>query len=182
MQTNHGISILYSIAWRTKEYAKKVVYGDSLYSFQLLLSYCYMLERENPRMVTKVQTNEENRFEYLFMALGLCISRFRACRPAIAIDETHLKGKYKGALYVATVMDGNEQIFPIAFGLADLKNDRGWKWFLKELHNVIGSPRDFIFIFDRHISIKNAIEEVFLDDSHGLCGFHMKQNLEKKIQ
>ena len=83
----------------------------------------------------------------------------------------HFKGKYKGVLYIITVMDGNEQIFPIAFGPANLKNDRGWKWFLKELHNVIGSPRDLIFIFYCHISIKNAVNEVFPDASHGFCGF-----------
>ena len=98
-----------------------------------------MLERENPWTMTKIQTDEENWFEYLFMALGLCISRFTACRPVLAIDGIHFKGKYKGILYVATTMDGNQQIYPIAFGLGDLENDRGWKLFLKELCNVIGS-------------------------------------------
>ena len=65
------------------------------------------------------------------MALDPCISGFKVCRLAVAIDETHFKGKYKGVLYVAVVMDGNEKIFPIAFGVGDLENDRGWKWFLK---------------------------------------------------
>ena len=76
-------------------------------------------------------------------------------------------------------MDGNEQIFPIAFGVGDLENDQGWKWFLNELCNVIGCPRDLILIFDPHINIKNAIEEVFSDTAYGLCNFHMKINLKK---
>ena len=80
-------------------------------------------------MVTKIQSDEENIFEYLFMALGLYIPRFTTCRPILAIDGTHFKGKYKGILYVATTMDGNQQIYPIAFGLGDLENDRGWKLF-----------------------------------------------------
>ena len=117
-----------------------MVYGDPLHSFQLLQSYCYMLERENPGTMTKFQTDEENRFEYFFMALGACISRFKECRPTVAIDGTHLKGKYKGVFYVAAIMDGNEQIFPIAFGLGDLEDDWGWIWCLIELCNVIGSP------------------------------------------
>ena len=75
--------------------------------------------------MTKIQTCEENRFEYLFMALGLCISRFTTCRPVLVIDGTHFKRKYKGILYVAAAMNGNEQIFPIVFGVRDLENDWG---------------------------------------------------------
>ena len=59
------------------------------------------------------------------MALSACISDFREyCRPVIAIDGTHLKGKYKGILFIATVMDGNDQIFSIAFGVGHLENNR----------------------------------------------------------
>ena len=47
MQMDHGISILYNKALRAKEYAQNMVYGDPLHSFQLLLSYCYMLERKS---------------------------------------------------------------------------------------------------------------------------------------
>ena len=60
-----------------------------------------------------------------FMALGPYITRFTSCRPIVAIGGTHLKGKYKSVLYVAATMDGNEQIFPIVFGVEDLENDRG---------------------------------------------------------
>ena len=73
------------------------------------------------------------------------------------------------------------KFFLLLLVLGDLENDQGWKLFLKELCNVIGFPQDLILIFDRHICIKNMVEEVFLDAAHGLCGFHMKRNL-KKIQ
>ena len=66
-----------------------------------------MPERENPGMVTKIQTDEENRFEYLFMALDLCLSGFTTCIPVLAIDGTHFRGKYKDILFVAVVIDGN---------------------------------------------------------------------------
>ena len=77
--------------------------------------------------MTKFKVNEDNRFEICFMAFDACIFGFRTCcRPAIAIDETHLKGKYKGILFIATVMDGNDQIFPITFEVGHLENDRCW--------------------------------------------------------
>ena len=62
MQTNYGIQILYNEAWRVKEYAKTMVYGDPLHSFYLLPSYCYMLEQKNSETMTKLHIDDENRF------------------------------------------------------------------------------------------------------------------------
>ncbi|KAK4849449.1 hypothetical protein QYF36_024944 [Acer negundo] len=33
------------------------------------------------------------------------------------IDGTHLKGRFGGTMFVATTQDGNEQVYPIAFGI-----------------------------------------------------------------
>ena len=65
-------------------------------------------------------------------------------------------------------MDGNDQIFPIAFRVGHLENDRCWTWFLTELRNVIGCLRDMIIISDRHISIKNAVASMFPEAAHDL--------------
>ena len=82
----------------------------------MLPSYFYMLEQENPGTVTKLKLDDDNRFEICFMVFDACILDFReCCRLTIAIDGTHLKGKYKGILFIATAMDGNDQIFPRAF-------------------------------------------------------------------
>ena len=121
MQSDHGIHILYRKAWRVKEYAQNLVYDASMDSFQKLPSYSYMLKRENPGTVTRIQTDEENRFEYLFMTLDLCLSGFTTCIPVLAIDGTHFRRKYKDILFVAVVMDGNQQIFSITFGLGICK-------------------------------------------------------------
>ena len=73
----------------------------------------------------KLQIDDENKFEYLFMALDPCIFGFRACyRPVITIEGKYLKGKYKGAMFVTITMDGNEQFFPLAYGFKDRENDQ----------------------------------------------------------
>ena len=78
-------------------------------------------------MVTKLQVDEDNRFEICFIAFGACIFNFRTCcRPANVIDGTHLKGKYKEILFIATAIDDNDQIFPITFGVRHLENDQCW--------------------------------------------------------
>ena len=44
MKSTYGMEILYSKAWKVKEYAQNLVYGHPLDSFQMLSSYFYMLE------------------------------------------------------------------------------------------------------------------------------------------
>ena len=75
--------------------------------------------------MTKLRVDDDNRFEICFMVFDACISDFReCCRPVIVIDGTQLKGKYKGILFIATAIDGNDQIFPIALEVGHLENDR----------------------------------------------------------
>ena len=86
-----------------------------------------MLEQTIPGTVTKIQTDSKNRFQYLFMTLSPSINGFlSACRPVISIDATYLKGKYRGILFVAAAKDGNEQIYPLAFGFTDRETVGAW--------------------------------------------------------
>ena len=55
IKSNHGIEILYSKVWKAKKYAQNLVYGHPLDSFQMLPSYFYMLEQENPRTMKKIE-------------------------------------------------------------------------------------------------------------------------------
>lgn len=43
-----------------------------------------------------------------FMALGQSRFKFYEVRSVVVVDETHLKGRYTGILYVASYFDGNE--------------------------------------------------------------------------
>ncbi|KAK2642678.1 hypothetical protein Ddye_024441 [Dipteronia dyeriana] len=45
------------------------------------------------------------------------IRGFQRCmRPVIAVDGTHLKGRFGGIMFVTTAQDENEQVYPIDFG------------------------------------------------------------------
>ena len=47
----------------------------------------------------------------------------------------------------------------------------------REVSNVIGFLKKLIIILDQHISIKIVVVAVFLEAVHGLCYFHMKNNV-----
>ncbi|KAK0605697.1 hypothetical protein LWI29_029731 [Acer saccharum] len=67
-------------------------------------------------------------------------------RQVIAIDATHLKAKTRGVLLVAVCKDGNEMIYPLAFGFAHSECTESWTWFLKQLQNVIQYPEHVMFV------------------------------------
>ncbi|MGS7457565.1 hypothetical protein, partial [Mycobacterium tuberculosis] len=81
-------------------------------------------EQANPGTISAYLLDDHNRFEQCFLTFGPSVSGFRYCiRPVIAVDACFLKGRYKGKLFIATCMDGNNQIYPLAFGIAPTEND-----------------------------------------------------------
>nr|XP_009803441.1 PREDICTED: uncharacterized protein LOC104248815 [Nicotiana sylvestris] len=102
------------------------------------------------------------RFVYMFFMYGESISGWKYCRPLTSVDGTFLKNKYKGILLVAFTKDANNQIFPIAFGVADSENNESYEWYFRELRKAIGIRKNLMFLSDRH----KAIAKVFLEFYH----------------
>ncbi|KAK0573057.1 hypothetical protein LWI29_002395 [Acer saccharum] len=182
MKTMYGIQIMYSKAHDALQYALSLTYGTHEESFQLLPSFAYVLEQQNPGTITDLQCADDGKFLYFFMSLGSSIRGFRRCmRPVIAVDGTHLKGRFGGTMFVATTQDGNEQVYPIAFGYGDLENNLSWEWFLECLRGVLGHIDDLVFISDRHASIEVGISKVFPYATHTICCWHFGENMKKRF-
>ena len=49
--------------------------GFTYEAFEMLLYFCYNLERKNEGTVTRIKTDEEGVFEMLFIALGASVSQ-----------------------------------------------------------------------------------------------------------
>ncbi|XP_070025906.1 uncharacterized protein [Nicotiana sylvestris] len=65
-------------------------------------------------------------FLYMFYAYGSSISGWNHCRPVIAIDATFLKSKFRGVLMISVSKNANNQIFPLAFGIAESENNNSY--------------------------------------------------------
>ena len=139
-----------------------------------------MLEQKNLGTITNIVIDVDNQFKYLFMDFGACIFRFHtSIRLVITVDGTFLKSKYLDTLFVATSKDSNNQIYPLAFGIGDSKNDASWEWFLTILYEVIGHVDDLMVVLDHHGSIEKAIRKLFPHASHGVCTYHIRKILKK---
>ncbi|KAL5574090.1 hypothetical protein UlMin_023687 [Ulmus minor] len=183
MKRKFGVDISYSVAWRGRECAyDNLRLGTPEQSYKLLPGYLHMLMATNPGSVVNLEVTDGNKFQYLFIAFAASIHGFSYCRPVISIDATHLKGKYRGILFTAVCHDANQQIFPLAFGIGDSENDASWSWFLGRVKSVFGVNPALVIVSDRHRSINNAVQEVFPQAFHGICMYHLLNNLKTKFR
>ncbi|KAL5546205.1 hypothetical protein UlMin_005892 [Ulmus minor] len=174
------VTVNYQKAWRAMQNARDEVLGPASDSYGLLPSYWYVLKKNNPGSVTKIMKDSENRFKFLFVAYGLSIEGWKHCRPVIVVDGTFLKAKHGGILFVACAKDGNNGIFPLAFGVGESENNKAWEWFFTSLKEAIGGREELCIVSDRHLSIANAIKRVYPEAHHGICMHHLKENLIKR--
>ncbi|XP_019255038.1 PREDICTED: uncharacterized protein LOC109233612 [Nicotiana attenuata] len=157
MQKLHVLDIGYHKAWRAIQHASALIRGTPEENYELLSSYLYMMTSKNPGTYTNKRIDDNNRFLYMFYAYGSSIAGWNHCRPVIAIDATFLKSKFRGVLMISVSKDANNQIFPLAFGIAESENNNSYEWHFSKLRNVIASRENLIFLSDRHQAIANGI-------------------------
>ncbi|KAA0054420.1 MuDRA-like transposase [Cucumis melo var. makuwa] len=183
MRQDYGINMSYEKAWRARENAYERVRGSPEESYNLLRRYGEALKFTNPGTIFHMELEDDRFFKYLFIAVGACVRGFLNCiRPVIVMDGTFLKNKYRGQLIVAVFLDGNSQIYPLAFGVVDRETDDSIQWFLEKLKRAIGEVPNLGFVTDRKACFAKGISSVFPSAFHGLCVQHLSQNLHDKYK
>ncbi|XP_038889322.1 uncharacterized protein LOC120079232 [Benincasa hispida] len=177
MKKEYGINISYNKTWRARETAYALARGTPEESYAILHAYGEALKMENLGTRFEIELENDVHFKYMFMALGPYIKGFSSCRPVIIVDGSHLKGKYKGTKLFGVSMDGNNQVYPLAYAIVDNETGRAWKWFMSNMKCAIGEPSNLVFVSDRAVSIGNAIRAVFPTAFHGLCTYHLETNI-----
>ncbi|XP_062089321.1 uncharacterized protein LOC133795877 [Humulus lupulus] len=129
MSLSYGVHMSYAKAWRCQEHALAYIRGTPESSFQKLPSFLYMMEQKNPGTVTHLQMDNEGKFKYCFMDLGVSIMGFKTyIRPVIC----------------AMGQDANKKIYPIAFSVVDSENNDSWLYFLLRLKEAIGEVENLV--------------------------------------
>ena len=178
MRGEHGIEVSNSLAWDAREYAINTMRGIPETGYAKIPKYLYMMKEANPGSHTSYETDKDGRFRFLFISFGQCVRGFyRAIRKVIVLDGTFLKSKFKGVLLVATALDGNSNLYPLAFGVVDSENDLSWNWFMRQLKVVIADEQSLAFFSDRNTSLGKAIANVHPQSHHGICIHHLLNNV-----
>ncbi len=53
------------------------------------------------------------------------------------MDGAHLKGNYGGVLLSAIALDGNNELFPVAWAIISSEDEESWKFFIWHLKHVL---------------------------------------------
>ncbi|KAL5143773.1 hypothetical protein HKD37_09G026646 [Glycine soja] len=120
---NYNIS--YRKAWKAKQKAITIEYGDWDESYAALPSWLKHMQNHSPRLYYQIcdddfvvgnTINREHRqFHRVFWTFDQCKEAFKYCKPMIQVDGTFLYGKYRGTLLMATTQDVNSHVLPLAF-------------------------------------------------------------------
>ncbi|KAF9603397.1 hypothetical protein IFM89_035843 [Coptis chinensis] len=147
-----SLDISYRIAWRGREKTLEEIQGSFGQSHQLLNTYSKEMRKVDRFSFIELQrVGNTNRFKCYFWSYGITVRSFRhTCRPHIEIDGTHLRGRSRGCLISAIVVDGDNHVFPVAFGLVSGEDNKNYDWFLRCLGDqVIGYETPLVIISDR---------------------------------
>nr|GEX73558.1 transposase, MuDR, MULE transposase domain protein [Tanacetum cinerariifolium] len=169
------IDISYKRAWSRKNVALEMLNGSQENSFVQLPLYCHNLQLANDGTVTHIQTIDDRTFDKCFIGFD---SKFLILYAAF--DEAHLKGTYLVTNLLAVGMDANNQIIPLATGVAQGETVESWSWFLTKLKECIDDVPNLAIISDRHYSITIACRTVFPQAFHRFCCRHLLLNCNLK--
>jgi hypothetical protein len=117
VKSHFGYEVKYGKAWKAKQYAFKMLYGDWEEAYNRLPRLLGAIAATNPGMYHVVEPFGHKTREYkgatvrvfgrAFWAFQQSVRAFQHYRPVISIDGTFLIGQFKGTLLVAIGNDGN---------------------------------------------------------------------------
>jgi len=128
--------VSYRKTWMVKQKAIAIEYGDWEESYVKLSSWLKHMQNHSPDsyfqilhddfIVGNSMSREHRQFHRVFWTFGQCKETFKYCKPIIQVDNTHLYGKYRGTLLMATSQDGNGGVLPLAFVVVEGETFTAW--------------------------------------------------------
>jgi len=128
-----------SMCFRTRMKALSLLLGDYKEQFGILWDYANELMSKNPLSTVKIKVDTNENGESIFNSMYICVSSLKkgfleGCRRVLCIDACFLKGPWNGQVLAAVGRDANNQMYPVAWGVAQQESRETWTWFLQFLH------------------------------------------------
>ncbi|KAL3677922.1 hypothetical protein R1sor_020878 [Riccia sorocarpa] len=175
--------VQYQPIYRMRDICQDMIAGCQMESFAQIPALCERIQDADPDGLVDWDTFENS---YTFRRAFICPSATRGilryCEKVVALDACFTKNKkYPTQLFLASVVDGNSQIFPLAYAVAPVENYENWSWFVHNLHISIQGLRSeaVMIVSDRQKGLERAVTEVLPCNPHMHCGHHLKMNVQK---
>ena len=161
-------------------------------AFQLIIPYLNSLCSQNPGTLAEYTTSDKA-ISSIFICPGMMNGNLRYVRPVVSLDAAHMKRRWGGTLFIASVLTGMDQIYPIAFSITKSNESCDtWTSFLENLSKacpVLKSQhplsrvtyRKFTFISDRDKGLIEALDTDFPNNHSMSCAVHIQRNVQTKF-
>jgi hypothetical protein len=198
--TRSGLVVSYMVGYRALHYETIAQRAATLKNFEMIIPFLDALTKcSNPNSVIGYTRDNEMRVSELHVFPGIMNRTLKYIQPVVSLDAAHLKSVFKSTLFVASVLTGSNDIFPVGF-MISAGNEDGNNWqkmlrfLLKEACPIIedqgcGGEVDtegverplFVFISDRDKGLKPALKEVFPNQYEMSCAKHIEANVKQKF-
>ena len=81
---------------------------------------------------------------------------------------------------IATFVDPNGHIFPLAFAIVEEGSIDSWSWFITALKTQVTQREGICLISDRHVGINGVVRDVANGWNHRYCLRHVVSNFNEK--
>ncbi|XP_057803580.1 uncharacterized protein LOC131018908 [Salvia miltiorrhiza] len=168
---------------KARKHALNIVRGSVEEHYAYLRRYIAELKRVDGEGTFDVVVGSDGVFKGMYICHSALMKGFKeSCRPLIGLDGCFLKTYLGGILMCAVGKDGNNQMFPIAWGVVSVENEVNWSWFVKHLVDdlEIGSGENYTFISDQQKGLMNAVSNYAPRAEHRNCARHIYMNWTKE--
>jgi len=143
IKSRYGYTTTYRRTWIAKEKAITMEYGDWDQSYNEVPRWLLAAQQTNPGTIFQlsgplVNVDAENGtstyiMEHCLWAFGPCIEGFKYCKPVVEVDGTFLTSRYHATLLTVVALDGNRNLFPLAFAIVEGETKETLIWFFQLL-------------------------------------------------
>ncbi|XP_050220548.2 uncharacterized protein LOC126670770 [Mercurialis annua] len=183
----HRVRPPYKRMWYAKEKAIASVYGDWYESFGCINDIMHNIVHVNPGSFWHAEGDDVyingmlqpniRTFVRMFWTFFPMVAGFRFCKPVLFVDGTHLYGRYKMTMLIASAIDGNSHIMPVAFAIVESESTESYEYFLGHLREQVILGRKVSIISDRHAGILAVLRRPeWADVPHKFCIRHLASN------
>lgn len=140
----YGVYLKQSSLYKMKKFIIGKFFDGHDKSYAQIPAYFKVICEINPELKARysfVKTESIARkllFKSIFISFTAMWKGFmEGYKPLICIDKTRLKRNYGGVLLSAVVLDGNNEIFPLAYAVISVENKATWSYFLWNIYNIV---------------------------------------------
>ncbi|GKU99547.1 hypothetical protein SLEP1_g12382 [Rubroshorea leprosula] len=173
---------------RAKSIVLNELEGNYKEEYACLMGYkAALVEKNRENTVDVLYDTYINNPNPVFKSIYICLAACKkgwmeGCRRIIGIDACFLKGMCKGVLLTAVGIDGNKQMFPIAWAVVSGESNETWGWFLQLIRNDLnlGLGEGLVVMSDQHKAIISSVHALLPEAKHRFCVRHLYSNWSKE--